>query len=178
MRATRWGLYAGVTGGACVERTRLGPRRFQKLYSDFKSERFGWRMVLLFRKLLLVSTTVMFNTLPLFQVGPLSSCTVESLCSAADSVHECVVCPWWSIRCAVRGVCVHHVLGVHPALVGHAVPAAGERAADLLRHRERRGLRCTQLFVGPALAQSLRLCDRATLANRVLSGGRRTMPRW
>ena len=43
--------------------------RFQKLYSDFKSERFGWRMVLLARKLMLVSTTVMFNQLPLFQVG-------------------------------------------------------------------------------------------------------------
>ena len=43
--------------------------RFQKLYSDFKSERFGWRMVLMARKLMLVSTTVMFNQLPLFQVG-------------------------------------------------------------------------------------------------------------
>jgi hypothetical protein len=44
--------------------------RYQKLYSDFKSEWFGWRMVLLSRKFLLVSTTVMFNTLPLFQVCP------------------------------------------------------------------------------------------------------------
>ena len=43
-------------------------RRYQKLYSDFKSDKYGWRMVLLARKLLLVSTTVMFNQLPLFQV--------------------------------------------------------------------------------------------------------------
>jgi hypothetical protein len=42
--------------------------RFQKLYSDFKSERFYWRMILLARKLMLVSTTIMFNQLPLFQV--------------------------------------------------------------------------------------------------------------
>ena len=44
-------------------------RRFQKLYSDFKPDRYYWRMLLLTRKFLLVGTTVLFTSYPIFQVN-------------------------------------------------------------------------------------------------------------
>jgi hypothetical protein len=67
--------------------------RYQKLYSDFKSEKYGWRMILLFRKLLLVSTTVMFNQLPLFQAS--SRARWSCWYPAARIVAESFVMGYW-----------------------------------------------------------------------------------
>jgi hypothetical protein len=65
--------------------------RFQKLYSDFKSERFYWRMFLLARKLMLVSTTIMFNQLPLFQVCTVVPCRIAQHTFARLTPPFCAV---------------------------------------------------------------------------------------
>jgi hypothetical protein len=159
-----WGRKEGcrIVVGLCTawRAYHVGVCRFQKLYSDFKSEKYAWRMMLLARKLLLVSTTVMFNQLPLFQVlpclhaspfpfSPAHTFSPAMVCDPcmrtfrrSSKLCLVVVVAAAAVRMVVAGCRggVRHVFRVHRALVGDAVPDPGERAADLLRHRQRRGL--------------------------------------
>ncbi len=78
-------------------------RRFQKLYSDFKPNRYGWRMFQLARKFLLVATTVLFTNLPLFQVRP--HVVLPLLCSQNVVVSVLSLLSLLSLLCLLSVVC-------------------------------------------------------------------------
>ncbi len=139
-------------------------RRFQKLYSDFKpgscpgravesvfletaalitgavggfpcADQYCWRMVLLTRKFMLVSTTVMFNSLPLFQVRSKPEMFVASFPRLNCCCVHILIYPRpppSPFACAVRGVRVRHVRVLHLAHVGFALPIPRERSPDIL----------------------------------------------